>query len=431
MRELLFWALCLSCLFFIIKSFGRISLAYTFPTLFSLATFIFIIPTLFIFKNDAIYLTDETYNRFCINAFLCFWMGIAGYRAGNFFNSKPSKTEKVFYYNNITRSATYFIAIGGFASIFIDPKSFGDQAGGVFAIILFFSRFLRPAAIILWSLYLYKKSQKVLALFCVYLFFAMQFIVISGRRSETLILGLVVFFPLYFIKKVKVNRVMYASGMVIALLVVILLPLFRTFTKAGNFSSISSISVSEAVTDQISGEKSNEVLDAALNMEAVQKSGKYNYGVTFFNYFVAQFASSTLFGDDLKGDLTLEPVNMMELREKLNYTTDTQGFKYWLTPTGFGNAFIEFGFFGSLMYFLIGLLAARIYKKAMNYEAVQYKVLYCMFAVLILLSVYDSIPALPIHFFPYAMVYWFCFRKPYKTVRLMHFTSKNPIIGRG
>lgn len=412
LRQVLFWFLVVSNIFFVVRIFRNSKYIYEFPGLFSLCSFVFIVPTLFAIRNfDTI--SDSIYNRYVINALLCFWCGIAGYYFGirniiikQTFKDNPPK----YNYDKIINILSIYIFIGGVASIFINPKNFGQELGGTFAIILFFSRLLRPAALIIICFYLIKQKKFPLFLLLIWAFFAIQFIVISGRRSETFISALIVIFPLFFIKKVQISRPLLLPITILAIGIVVLFPIYRQYTRAGQFSELSNVSAREMFSNQLEGQRTNEVIESAYNMDVVAKSGEFNYGTSFVNGLINQFVSSTIFGKDAKQSLLLEGQDLAQMRSSYLLYSDDIGYKFYLTPTGFGNAFLEFGFFGCLMFAILGYLSCYLYKKAIYQNAVEPKVLYCMFAIMILFSVYDSIPSLVVYFLPYLFVYLHVFK---------------------
>lgn len=364
----------------------------------------FIVPTLFFVKDNNYLLTDSQFNRYLINAVSCFWAALWGYQSLKA-NQKFSTEEKNIVYSDKKIFATILpiILIGGYASTLIDPTEFGSEQGGVFALILFFSRLLRPTIIILFTTYLMQPKQKKLIFLLLYLFISLQFIFISGRRSEVFNLIITVIFPLFFIRKIIVPRQLIIPAIVAVIFIVAVVPVAREFTKKGEYDKLLGLSLTEISTAYLSGERTNEVIEAAINMEVIHRENNYNYGVSLYNSLVHQYASATIFGRDFKNSLFLDMVDMGSLRDKYFWMGDS-GYKGYLSYTGFAAAFYEFGYLGFILFFLFGRLTKFFWLKAKDGKSIFWVLFYCCFATFILFSIYHSIVAIPAIFLPMLLI---------------------------
>ncbi|MEK6481637.1 hypothetical protein WJR50_29100 [Catalinimonas sp. 4WD22] len=403
-RELLFYTFAFSAFIPIYQAYKRPRKLYELPFLYGVACFVFIIPTLFFVKEDNYLLTDSQYNRYVLNAIICFWAAIWGYHSiNNAQRIEKNRKELVYSDNKIFIAILPLILIGGYASSLIDPSEFGSEQGGIFAIILFFSRLLRPAIVILFTTYLMKSNQKKLILLLFYLALSLQFIIISGRRSEVFNLVITIIFPLFFIKKAYIPKQFIIPAIILVITVIAVLPVTREFTKRGEFNQLLNLSLTEISSAYLSGERTNEVIEAAINMEVVDREGIYNYGVSMYNYLVHQYASSTIFGSDVKKSLFIEKVNMDRLREKYFWMGDAVGYKGYLSYTGFAATFYEFGYFGCILFFLFGRLTKSFWVRTQDGN-IFWVLFYCCFATFILFSVYHSIMAIPTIFLPILII---------------------------
>ncbi len=409
--ESLFWILACSCFYYIFRCYYDPSRLYQFPALSAVAVIVILLPTLFFIKGEERALLSDDYNRFVLNAILCFWAGILGHTlAISKFNrgEKMANTPYFVNYTSIINKIIPYVIIGGIASFMMPASQFGNETtSGIFAILVYFARLLRPSAIILLCLYLIKPKPLTLLLFLVWFIFFFFFLIISGRRSEFFTIALVLSLPYYFIKKITVNKNYIIPGVITGILIFILLPIVRPYMKSGDYSQISNVSLKPVVDGYISGEKPNEIIHAALNMRAVKESGEYGYGLsTVINGLIYQYASATIFGTKFKESLMLRKVDIEMLRFKYGGPLD-QGFRYYLTPTGYGSSYTEFGFWGCLTYFLFAYISGVYYKKAMTIKEFKYIILYCFIAVMSLFSVYDSITAvISTYLPPYMLVFY-------------------------
>ena len=101
--------------------------------------------------------------------------------------------------------------------------------------------------------------------------------------------------------------------------VFIVLPVIREFTKQQAYMKVQNINAIELFDTYLSGNKTNEVAEAAFNVEVIYKENGYNYGASFYNSFVNQFVSSTLFGKDAKKDALIDVTTIKELRGRQPY----------------------------------------------------------------------------------------------------------------
>lgn len=403
-RDFLFYLFAISAFIPVYQAWRTPSKLYELPFLYGVACYVFIVPTLFFVKDDNYLLSDSQFNRYLINAVICFWAALWGYQSLKA-NRKFSIEKRTIIYNDKKIFVTLLpiIMIGGYASTLIDPSEFGSEKGGVFALILFFSRLLRPTIIILFTTYLMQPKQKKLIFLLLYLFISLQFIFISGRRSEVFNLIITIIFPLFFIRKVIAPRQLIIPAIVVVIFIVAVLPVAREFTKKGEYDKLLGLSLTEISTAYLNGERTNEVIEAAINMEVIYRENNYSYGASLYNSLVHQYASATIFGRDFKNSLFIDKVDIGSLRDKYFWMGES-GYKGYLSYTGFAAAFYEFGYFGFLLFFLFGRLTKFFWTKATNEEDIFWIIFYCCFATFILFSVYHSITAIPTIFLPMLLI---------------------------
>ncbi len=227
-----------------------------------------------------------------------------------------------------------------FAAVFkagsYDPDS---RTGGSYAIILYFARMLRPATIMLFIIWLLKPSKDKLFFLIISLLCSLKIILIDGRRSEVFNLFISIVFPLFFVRNRTAPRALILPAVFISLFVLTFLPAARKYTLKGDFSSVFAISPAELIESEVTAQSTNEVVEAAKNMDVAAISGRYNWGSTVYNEFVVQFASSTIFGEKFKNSLLIpDNLKLDYLRDKYAKTDDDE-FRFYLAPTGFSLCF--------------------------------------------------------------------------------------------
>ena len=390
MRVLLFMILIAVLLFPFFKSLKDKSVFYQFPFLISLTTIGFILPTLIFKLNDNYSLSDTEYNLFVLNMILCLTAGYLGYKKKYSYYKLSNKNYEL---NSIILAVSPFVFISFYIFIFlIDVKGVGGYTEGYSAIYIYLSRLMRPAAVIVFFIFLISKKKYALFLFILYLIVSLNLIVIAGRRSEVFILAVTILFPLFFVKKFipsKKLSIIIGSLMLIAFLI---MPSIRVHTKKGQFNKIQNISFTSVIQDYYFGQKTNEIVEAAINMKIIQENNGYSYGARWINNFTNQFVSSTLFGRDIKKSTEIKTFDL-QLSRNSNYKNSD--YKDYLPPTGFGDVFYDFSWFGCIVFFIWGRISKKLWTQAYYSKDIFNKMFYSYFVTMIFLSVYDSLSFVP------------------------------------
>jgi hypothetical protein len=103
-----------------------------------------------------------------------------------------------------------------------------------------------------------------------------------------------------------------------------------------------------------------EFREATMVIEEVAYFGDYDFGKNYWDRFIFQFVPGQLIGFDIKNELmTGRP---QSLDSKLGYVRLSDG----ITPTGMADAFGSFGYFGFIIFFLIGRYVSRWWLAAQN-----------------------------------------------------------------
>ena len=409
MKELSVVIFTISALIPVIGAYRDRDRIYQLPFLFSMAVFVYILPTLYGILGSKALVSDEAYIKYCLFSTVCFWMSLIGY--WSFYNHTELKQKYIYAYDLDKWSLfLYIIMLIAFGAIIsMSGYAVSERYGGSYAVILFPARCLRPATIILFIIYLIKPSRDKLFFLILSVLFSLKIIVIDGRRSEVFNLFITFAFPLFFIKGIRAPCKYIAPAIVGAIIIFTFLPAYRNYTLKGNFGGVLNISPGELLASYVSGGSTNEVIriyDAAKNVDVADQSGDYNYGSTAYNQFVSQYASSLFFGKDFKQSLMI-PTNLdlNKLRDKdAKYAGEE--YKNYLAPTGFAAVFFEFGYAGCLLFFFFGLLTKKYYQRAIIKNDLSKVMFYCFFATFILFSIYDSMLAIPTMIVLYLLVFW-------------------------
>jgi oligosaccharide repeat unit polymerase len=406
MREFSFFILLFSVIIPVVQVYRDGDKLYQLPFLYSIAVMVWILPSLLGVIGNTKLVSDSEYIRYSLFSTLCFWAALLGYRG--FGKKNRIKMEAIHAYDPDKMSRfLYVVMIISFGALVVMSGYDADSRnGGTYAVLLFPARCLRPATIMLFVLYLLKPSKDKLLFLIISLLFSLKIIIIDGRRSEVFNLLITIVFPLFFIKNFKAPKAFILPSIFLGVFVITFLPVYRNYTLKGDFNSITDLSPAKVLTSYVAGENRNEVVEATRNVEVASLSGNYNWGITIYNMFVYQYASSNFFGKDFKESLMI-PYNLdlVTLRDKhAQYQGDE--YRYYLAPTGFAAVFFEFGYLGFLCFFIFAAITKYYYNRAIRKDSVAAVMFYCFFATFILFSVYDSIMFIPTNIIMYLLVYY-------------------------
>ncbi|WP_150122709.1 hypothetical protein [Rhodopirellula islandica] len=362
------------------------------PFLTSATVAALILPTLAANVTTSLYMSDAEYLRFVCFMLVCLALARLGYALVVHVPRSPGKCEPRFPGQLLGVSLVPPMCLALLAQSQINPTEYGDIRGGSFAIFLFVARLLRPVQVLAFCGYALTKSRNCLLVFAICLSVTAPFILVSGRRSDTLFLPLSVLAPLWALNGVVVSRKQVILGVFFVVAVFFLLPVMRESTKNFSFEELYSISYSEELSRAIEGDRTNEVIEVAKDMDAVARTGEYSYGVRFINKFTFQYVSSTIFGQAVKDAFTLPEPNMGEVRNRAsNSQLAYSESKNYLVRFGFGQAFLAFGWLGALYFFVFGIACGKFYNYCFIGNDPRRRMLYCVLLLFIPFSVYDSI----------------------------------------
>lgn len=401
--------LLVGILFFpIYKAIKDKTLFYQLPCLISITTLAFILPTLVVHVSDYSYVNDQEYILYISNAILCILGSYLGYTYNPNINLDYNR---VYSLNGLLLGVAPFMMVGFFISYFlIDPTTIGEELGGSYAILIYFGRLIRPAAIIVFSVWLFSKNKIALLLFILYLIVSLQFIIIAGRRSEVFTLAITILLPLFFVKNFIPSKRLGILLTCLGVMVFLILPLIREYTKQGQFSEIKNLSFQTSIESYYEGDKTNEILEAAINMNVVFDYSGYSYGSRFINKFVNQFASGTLFGPEFKEDFKIKTFDLASARD---VDLTNSNYKGYLAHSGFADTFYDFGYFSCIVFFFFARLSKILWNKAFFSNDLFYKMFYSYFVSMIFLSVYDSISFIPTTIVLSLIVFYIVFKTSY------------------
>ncbi|RFB05091.1 hypothetical protein [Parvularcula marina] len=232
-----------------------------------------------------------------------------------------------------------YLLSGGFYSIYFE---------GLPTYLVFVIRFTYVSIVI--QMWLWARTRKMYHLY-LGLFFGlipMMNVLFLFRRTEVLTLG--IFYGYFIINytRIRLGRIAAVGAIAGMMVAMRLFPLLRT--EEGRNSDISDL-FAQALSSRETFENT-EIAGAMYRIYSTSLTQYYEYGSIFWNAFVQQFVPASLVGSATKQGLFLRQseFEFAYFTEQLNY----------LSPMGFSQAFQQFGYYGMLLFGLIGIWVAKL-----------------------------------------------------------------------
>ena len=184
-------------------------------------------------------------------------------------------------------------------------------------------------------------------------------IVLAGRRTEFVLLGLILGCVLYFSRRVAPPRMLAVVLVSLAMLAMFLAPAYRSRTTARRWGQLGQISVSETMQRVFSGTEGEFWTEAYL-MEVADTQGLYQFGMGFYNTFVKYFVPKLIVGEEFKQKLFVDVPTALTAPNRFGWTVP-----YGMVPTGPFSVFEQFWYFGAACFFFLARWMKRLWIRAL------------------------------------------------------------------
>lgn len=300
--------------------------------------------------------------------FLLFgWLGYAS-------NSRPARLCARPYSNSRLLAAGYVLSLFG-AFFFLKVTSLAQEAteltGGLWTgpitIYAFFASTLSIGTAIAATVYARKQTVSSLVLLLLGISFVLHRVAINGRREDAVSLFILILFLVYFRWRWVPPRWSVFAVIAAGTLFVASIGDYRGITlqvqaarQSGfSFAAIADINFVGNFTQSFRNNQGGELLNAAMIIEGVERSGKLDLGLSLWNHLIHSYVPGQLVGYELKNALTFPLANVAVEEMGHRFRTGT-------TLTGMAESFRSFWYFGILVFFLIGIIMSRWFKSAMR-----------------------------------------------------------------
>lgn len=408
MAKFLFFLLFALSAFVLLRGLRRREGVFEFPALFSGAFLFSIIPQLINHVFQPGRLPQRVYDEHGVEyalvmCILCLLCGLAGYgrpvrRLPQWMFKVPALDVRQLFIAGVVLGAIGLYGsirldalAGGFAARYTGGGHYGLEWRGLPVAFSYLAAALPLGYLLCLNSALMRGSFIKWAVTGTLLIYPALNVLFLGRRTMVFQLALYVGMAIWFRKRWAPLRWMTLVGLAAGALVIILAPAYRTTASStGDVrAAIEGVDVEEGVARYAEGTRGEGMDNLVIGIPATLNSGAYSYGSALWNSLVGYLIPGQFVGYGLKENLMFQRGGDPDWF--FNFAgVDVQ---YGSFTTGPYSAFGEFGFFGALLYFIIGRFCRFLWMAASSPGAYTLQVLCPVATMFVGLSVVDSIPS--------------------------------------
>jgi len=395
MEWIYFWILTVTLAITLAVTFFKPERIYEYPYFMASSLAVFIIPQ----SISLIRFPGGTQPEWIANALLmaclCFGACLLGYRMPpvNVWTeqlARPVNLDKLFH------GGLVFIAISYCFNFLIaqmsDDAKGNDMWTGKVTIYSFFAGLIYPAFAICLGTALRTQGMIAWAATVLAAIPPLEAAIFYGRRESAahflMTCGLTLYFELGF----KPPRLIVIAAILGAMLVIPITGQFRSLAAYGEWHEVKNLDLLDNFNDFVNQE--NPVLElrnAAYIIEAAKTDGYY-WGESYWDILVFRFVPAQLLGRSFKEGIMFRPSeDKFAGVDKLGYS-----FPGGTTPTGIGDSFQEFGWFGCIFFAFFGRFFKTLWTHAIEKNNIMARIFYIQLVITAMLTItHGTVVSLP------------------------------------
>lgn len=193
-------------------------------------------------------------------------------------------------------------------------------------------------------------------------------IILGGRRADMMELVAFLLIPVWFVKGWRAPRIILIVCLMVGLIFINSIQLYReTMNEEKNLGLTERIQI--ALNQDYLGEYFKTIENSApeiekyiFRMDAVNKLGCYDYGLSHWNMLVFNYVPAQIVGHKLKSSLMMPIVTPYQAGFNVHQFVGESG----ATETGYMDAFASLSWLGFVKFYLIGTMMGLLYRYAMQ-----------------------------------------------------------------
>lgn len=361
----IFMALCISLIFWGFSSKNKI---YQYPFFMGFTFTTFILPQAIALVDYPGAAPERAIRQVLFMACLCAFMCWLGYKIP----IPSSWIQKPVLQLNPKRlkiGAAIYVGIGLFFwnLVYSRPEvaSLSQHWSGIITVYIFFAQLLNIGFTILLIETIKKPTRANILLLAIAIFMPLYRAFLAGRRTSIGFIFFSIALSVYFIRKHSIPRIFIIIAMFLATLVLFNIAEYRSFLMSGDLNvlmQINPIQNLQSLINQDGNKTTLELRNAALLIDSVNQSGKYEFGSDYWDILIFRWIPAQFFGSDFKENLQLNLGIDYESawRELYGYQRPRGS-----TATGIGDSFAQFDYFGSLVFGIFAVLFKYLWYRAL------------------------------------------------------------------
>lgn len=395
----LFIAICISLLGWGLTRPERV---YKYPFFMGGIFVSFILPQAIALINNPGPVTQQALERVLLMACLCAAMCWLGYQLPTN-KSLLKKLDISLDHKKLLLGGIVFVLIGYAAAFLISqlPEAVRNntQWTGIITIYAFFGGLIYPGFTIVLLSTLQRPSLFKIILTACSAALPIQTIILYGRREPTATFILTIGLCLYYFRRYVPPRGLAIAMIVIALVVIPLTGNYRSIAKTSDWNQILDLQPIENLQTFVEKGQYLELRNAALLIDAASQTGMYGYGTDYWNNLIFRFVPAQFIGKSLKNALQFKiSISNYNFQSLYNYTIP-----FGSTYTGIADAFVQFNYFGSLFFLILGYLFKSLWVSAIYRCSTVSQIFYLSLVTPAIISVTHATARFP------ADLFFYCF----------------------
>ncbi len=309
---------------------------------------------------------------FCM-CFLCVFCATAGYQLGPKTLALPRILKRVPTERQIFWGALALVLVGSVFDLLLGQMPEGTRLDtGIATIYLFFVGFMQIGFGISFYAGLKYRHLKFWLLAILGSTSSIINAVFYGRRENTALFLMLIAASFFFVRRVCVPRPVIALGMFLAMAIVPIIGEYRSAAAVDPLNAYKTLDLGEAARSFKDGDLHPEMLAALWTISDSKDAGDYAYGLGYWDELVFRFVPAQIVGMDFKKGLMIGN----RIREFDAAQMYARGYPLGTTMTAAGDLFQQFGFFGPLVFGVLGYYFKGFWEVARNTDAIFVHIMY-------------------------------------------------------
>lgn len=249
----------------------------------------------------------------------------------------------------------YFSVTGGYA---LDWHG-APVRYGFLALILIY-----PALLLLYLSCAIRPTATRIAISLLFTMWPLALIIFMGRRSHVMYLAFMIATALHFGRGWHPSRRQLLAAVWVLMAVVFVLPAYRNYSEIGaNHGELANVHVTGEIDNVVSGQDRKEFNNTIGLVGIANHFGIYSYGTYYYNVWIRRMVPRQLVGQEVKSSLEIHTAGAERYNELSNAVFGWRTTRYQSVSSA-GSLFLDFWFFGSLVYLFFGIITRRLYDHA-------------------------------------------------------------------